>query len=76
LKNSVVRRRENLPILILRGRNRTRGHLNGSTSRQDSILGAAASPFVSMMRNTAQYQEISGLEPSAEFFNSLGYKQT
>ena len=43
-----------MPILNLQGRNGTRGHLNGSTSRQDSILGAAASPFVSMMRNTAQ----------------------
>jgi hypothetical protein len=55
LKKSAVRWREILPDLILQGRNGTRGHFNGSTSRQDRILGASANPFVSMMRNTAQW---------------------
>ncbi len=55
LKKSAVRWRENSPDLILQGRDDTRGHFNGSTSRQGRVLGVSTSPFVSMMRNTAQW---------------------
>ena len=55
LKKSAVRWCENSPELILHGRNDTRDHINGSTRHQDEVLGVSTSPFVSLIRNTAQW---------------------
>lgn len=40
---------------FLQGTNGTRGHLRGSTSRQERVCDASANPFVSMMRDIAQW---------------------
>jgi hypothetical protein len=76
LKKSVVRRREHSPDLTLKGRNGARGHLNGSTIRQDKVFGESANPFVSMMRNTALWARNFTHSSSTGYFDILGQHRT
>jgi hypothetical protein len=55
LKKSVVGRCEDYAVLILQGASPAKYHVNGSTSGQDRFSGPSTRPFVSMMRDAAQY---------------------